>query len=541
MSSTSLPYLLFFFVLASVALLIALFRSRKKTTPLWIATDMQAILSSTDEGLLARFPGGAVRFANPAALRILGVEEKNLLASPNGVHDLVTHLLESGEACNENNCPLLMAEKTGVAQHSKSGEKIVRPDGRIFPIEYVASPVQDPGGTGTGVVVSFRDVGERIALEERLAHSERLETAGRLAGGVAHDLNNVMTIIRTASDLIMEKVGNGSPAWWEAFEISKAVDSASSLTRQLLTFSRHQLIQPLPTDLHHLLHDSYEFLRRAAGDKATLSIHSPQSISPIIVDPTQIRQVIINLVLNAAEAIEKEGEISLTLSERNYSKEELEERSILQAPEAGLFVSLEVKDTGSGIDKSYLTKVFDPFFTTKADGSGLGLATAYGTLQSAGGTIFLETGDMGTAFQVLLPVPSEDLLLEPLKKKPLQEGKERILFVEDNKGVSLLVKSLLEGLGYSVEVYASPIKALEKGDLNSFDLLLSDVVMPKMNGIELCQAARKKNPFIKVLLISGYTKDAHVEEVVSEEGIGFLEKPFSKEQISSALRTLLDN
>lgn len=509
------------------------------------AVELQTILRSTTEGIIARIKSDNRIYANQAASGILQIaSEEDLRSRLGSVHGDIVHLLADGSRCTDKSCPIERCERERKTVRSQPGESFIRKDGSTFPVSYSADPILSEEGVVLGRVISFRDMSEQLAFEERLAQSERLETVARLAGGIAHDFNNVMTVVRAASDLIKSEVSEESAAWWEAHEIAKAVDSAQSMTRQLLTFSRtHKTANPQPLDLRDLIQDSSEFLKRIVGEEVRLSIDLPEQLPAVVADPNLLRQILINLVLNAHESLLDPGvgEIAVVLASKRYRASELSRRSVISPPpSSGRYVVLCVSDTGAGIPQGIRRKIFDPFFTTKEHASGLGLATTYGAIREAGGTILVSSNRKGTTFKVLLPASDLPASKERTNGDQPPHGTERILFVEDNPGIRLLTETLLRRLGYTVITYGSPVEAAEKEATGSYHLLLSDVVMPGISGVTLARRLRAARPELKVLLISGYTKNEAIASIVGEAGVSFLEKPFSEQQLARAVRDLLD-
>ncbi|MCC6159997.1 MAG: PocR ligand-binding domain-containing protein [Deltaproteobacteria bacterium] len=378
-------------------------------------------------------------------------------------------------------------------------------------------------------------------LQDQLQQAIKLEAVGRLAGGVAHDFNNLLTIIGGNADLLMSDSPPGTPVPDELSEIKKAAERAASLTAQLLAFSRKQMMAPRVVDINELVAGSTRMLKRLIGEDIELFFAPCAESGKVKVDPHQMEQVFVNLAVNARDAMPRGGvlrvETGVATVDDDYASSHLD-----AAP--GTYVRLGVADTGIGIGPEILPHVFEPFFTTKGQGSGtgLGLSMVYGVVRQNGGFVEVESElGVGTTFRVYLPLVAEEGAASPSAelKRPL--GSESILLVEDEDPVRTLARKFLERLGYRVVDFRRPADALEwvRVGEGRFDLLLTDVIMPEMNGRQLHDALSALRPDLPVLFMSGYTGDTIARHGVLEEGTDFLQKPFTLDQLAHALRDAL--
>lgn len=392
----------------------------------------------------------------------------------------------------------------------------------------------------------FKGVSNRIeVLQSKLIQSHKMESVGKLAGGIAHDFNNIMTTIIGFADLIQMEGKVDDTTMEYICEIQKSGRRAATLTQQLLAFSRKQILKPELVNLNTLVRDTERMLRVLLLENTELSSNLSQELNKVKVDPGQIVQVLMNLVINARDAMPHGGQIIIE-TENKY----MDKFSCKFHPEIipGDYVMLTVSDTGCGIAPEILVKVFEPFFTTKGigKGTGLGLATVYGIIKQSGGYIYTYSElDCGTSFKIYLPkAPEADC---KGKDRPgvqtTLSGNERILFVEDDKSLRKVISKILIQLGYKVYQSGSGEEALRVYDKykdTGIDLLVSDIIMPGMNGRELAETILERNCDMKTLYISGYTDDIIAIQGVLDEGVSFLAKPFSIFDIASKIRTILD-
>ncbi len=432
---------------------------------------------------------------------------------------------------------------------SETGRAILRhrkKDGTVIELEINTHELRF-GGRRAQLVMAH-DVTESMLLREQFRQSQKMEVVGRLAGGVAHDFNNLLTVITGYSELLLSKTKVGEKDQFRGFieEIKKAAERAAALTRQLLAFSRKQMLNPVVLDLNQLVTTMGAMVTRLIGEDIDLAMMLGPDLRPVKADRGQLEQVIMNLVVNARDAMPKGGK--LTIESRNIN---LGATYMRQHPEVrpGSYVMLAVSDTGHGMDDKVKAHVFEPFFTTKepGKGTGLGLATVYGIVKQSGGHIdFYSEPGFGTTFKIYLPEVQEAL---PMPEKPpvaaLAEnlqGTETILLVEDEDGVRALASRVLQMRGYRVLVARDSEDAIHISDEDPgrIQLMVTDVVMPGMNGRDLARHLAAKRPNMKVLYLSGYTESAVFRHGVLEPETAFLQKPFAPEELVRKVREVLD-
>ncbi len=388
------------------------------------------------------------------------------------------------------------------------------------------------------------DITERKQLEEQLRQSQKMEAVGKLAGGVAHDFNNLLTIITGYSQLLLDRVGHESPLRGNLMEIKRAGDRASSLTQQLLAFSRRQVLKPKVLDLNAVVTGLEGMLQRLVGEDIHLVTALDPELGPVKTDPGQIEQVIMNLVVNARDAMPQGGR--LTIETANVEMKTADRHGEgLKGP--ARYAMLAVNDTGCGMDAQTQARIFEPFFTTKevGKGTGLGLSTVYGIVEQSGGHIDVasELG-RGTAFKIYLPRVDDAVAGTEggTVSASLPCGTETVLVVEDEPGVRALARDTLRMRGYSVLEARHGIEALVIGSQypGTIHLLMADVVMPQMNGREVAERLLRVRPEVKVLYVSGYTEDAIVHHGVLAPGTNFLQKPFTPDVLADKVREVLN-
>lgn len=409
-----------------------------------------------------------------------------------------------------------------------SGQRIVGPDGET-----------------TGAVVAFQDVTSERLLESQFRQAHKMEAVGRLAGGVAHDFNNILTVITGYGEMLRQRLGEAEHLIPFADEILEASGRAAALTRQLLAFSRKQLLQPRVVDLNALVKNLNKMLGRLIGEDVELIIRLDPTVGHVFADPGQIEQVVINLVVNARDAMPDGGTLVVESSTVELDREAVEGFGDIRP---GAYSMISVSDTGCGMSAETMSHIYEPFFTTKgADrGTGLGLATVYGIVRQSNGAIFAESEPgVGSVFKICLPVHSGSevgLRDAASAESPAARG-ETILVVEDDRAVRTLVCGALTSAGYTVIEAENGEEALavcESRD-GPLDLVLSDMVMPKMSGRELARRIAEKRPELRILFMSGYTHDILSTEERSRPEMVILEKPFSRRDLARAVRTALDS
>jgi signal transduction histidine kinase len=388
-----------------------------------------------------------------------------------------------------------------------------------------------------------RAADDRARLEAQLRGAQKMDAIGNLAGGIAHDFNNLLTAILGWTDFALEAVGSREPLRDDLLEIRKAGERAAALTRQLLAFGRRQLLQPRSLDLNQVVLELEKMLRRIVGEDLELKLELAPGLGLIRADPGQLEQVLMNLVVNARDAMPAGGKLTLRTAEISL-EEDLEQGEGRPGPQ----VMIEVTDTGCGMDRQTQERIFEPFFTTKEQGkgTGLGLATVYGIVKQSGGSIRVrsEPGH-GSSFQVYLPLESSDAMpaTRASTAAPASRGNETILLVEDEDHLRAVVARRLQAAGYTVLVAANGPEALQLAEAHrgSLELVVSDVVMPRMSGREMAERLTALRPGFKLLYMSGYVDDAIVRHGVLEPGVNFLGKPFSADALTRKVREVLDS
>lgn len=384
---------------------------------------------------------------------------------------------------------------------------------------------------------------KRISLEDQLIQAQKMESVGRLAGGVAHDYNNMLSIIMGYSELMLEKMAESDPLYEDLTEISKAAKRSTDITAQLLTFARKQTISPKVVDLNDSIESMLKMLRRLIGEDIDLAWLPGAEMWPVNIDPSQVDQILANLCVNARDAIKDVGRVTIQTKnirlDKDYCADQLD-------CTPGEYVMITVNDNGRGIAPEILDNIFEPFFTTKAtgEGTGLGLATVYGIVRQNNGFINVYSEpEKGTSFKIYLPRYRGQIANKIFNKKdniPLSQG-EVVLLVEDDPTILKLGERILKELGYVVFSSSSPGKALllAREHAGDIDLLVTDVIMPEMNGRELSEQLKRLQPNLKVLFMSGYTADVIAHRGILDNGVCFIAKPFSKQNIAIKLREAL--
>jgi two-component system, cell cycle sensor histidine kinase and response regulator CckA len=497
---------------------------------------VNAMLESAPDGMLLVNLAGVIKRANPAAEHIFDYLPGELVNLP--VSQLVP--AEHREAHSR--------QVAGFHAHARAramapGRAIqgVKKTGRPVPLEITLGHLDNGEPLA---IVAVRDITDKHRIEERLRSTQRMEAIGKLAGGVAHDFNNMLAAIVCNGRLAQDALPPGSPVREDVSEILLAADRAADLTRQLLAFSRRQIISPRNVDLNDVVQQTHKMLSRLLGADVQQQLHLAPDLGTVRVDPSQLEQVLLNLTVNARDAMPKGG--TLTFETSNVT---LDASYCSEHPEVdpGDYVLLAVTDTGHGMSPEVRVRIFEPFFTTKPTGvgTGLGLATVYGVVKQAAGHIWVysEVGK-GTTFRVYLPRtrdPAEAVRLPREVVKPAG-GAEVVLIVEDEPSLRRILVRTLRGAGYTVLEATNGEDALLK--LQSWpgplDLLLTDVVMPQMGGAELARRLHATRPQVPVLFASGYTENAIVHEGSLDPGVVFLQKPFTPDEVLRRVRQILD-
>ena len=497
---------------------------------------LAAAIEQAGETVVITDPDGNIQYVNPAFERTTGYSREDAI----GRNPRVLNSGKQDEAFYRH------MWETISAGHTWEGRMVnKRKDATYYTEDATISPVFDATGKIVNYVAVKRDITEHLRLADQFQQSQKMESVGRLAGGVAHDFNNLLTVITGYSELLLQKIGKESPMRGEVEEIRRAGERAASLTQQLLAFSRKQIIAPKILDLNDLTADVGKLLVRLIGENIDLKIGHGKNLCLVKVDPGQFEQVLINMAVNARDAMPNSG--TLLIETENV---ELDEEYCAQRPyeiHPGRFVKLAVSDTGHGMTKETCEQIFEPFFTTKekGKGTGLGLSMVYGVVKQAGGYIEVnsEVG-RGTTFKIYLPCLEGDVVktVEDELSSNLPKGTETVLLVEDESSVRNLGVRILGELGYKVMQAGNGDEAisLAAGYKERIDLLLTDVVMPGMNGSELAAQLVLYHPEAEVLFSSGYTDDTISRHGTLDEGVSFIGKPYTPLELAKKVRDVLD-
>jgi PAS domain S-box-containing protein len=472
---------------------------------------------------------------NAAAERIFGYSREEAMGQPASFivpPAFRQHVDEVGRG--------LLAQKGGMRSTNENTTK----HGLTISCEWYNTPLVDESGRVLGVASLVQDVTERVALEEKLQQSQKMEAIGRLAGGVAHDFNNLLTVIIGYGQILADGVPVPSRLKDATTQIRAAADRAAGITRQLLAFSRKQVLSPRVIDLNDVMMSLDTMLRRLIGEDIEILTVPGRDLGTVKADPGQIEQVIMNLVVNARDAMPSGGKLTLETENAELDEAYAREHPPLQP---GRYVMLAVSDTGVGMTAETQAHIFEPFFTTKevGKGTGLGLSTVYGIVKQSGGYIWVYSEpDQGSTFKIYFPRIDQPAEAVGVEKRPagVQRGTETILLVEDEDQLRQLISTVLGDCGYKVLPAGGTAEglALCRNNHNEIRLLVTDVILPGMNGRQLAEQVQKISPHTRVLYISGYTSNAIVHYGVLDAGLWFLPKPFSLSALVAKVREVLD-
>jgi PAS domain S-box-containing protein len=507
------------------------------------------LIESLGVGIVVHAADTSIVSSNPEACRVLGLT-LDQLRGRTAVDPAWRFIREDGAPLPVEQFPVSRVLAT---RRPFQGQIIGVDRGVGTPATWVlvhAYPTSDAHGRLENVVVSFSDITvqrraetEAIRLAEHLRVSQKIEALGRLAGGVAHDFNNILSVILGHTSFALEALGAQDPVREDLVEVEKAGRRAAALTSQLLAFGRRQVLQPRPVDLNLVVVELEKMLRRLIGEDILLVKSLASDLWPTLADPAQVEQVIMNLVINARDAMPGGGQLTITTGNL--------EPGLLSGPGSGAgdYVELAVTDTGVGIDPAVQARLFEPFFTTKPQGkgTGLGLSTVYGIVSQSGGQLRVEsTPGKGSTFRVLLPrallSQAQATAEPPVGPAAVSRGGETILVAEDESAVRDVTRRILEAAGYRVLVADGGAAALAtcRDHAGEIQLLLSDVVMPEMGGPECAASAQRTRPGLRVLFMSGYADDAIAHQGALPPGIPLLGKPFDGAELTRMVREALD-
>ncbi|MCB2174147.1 PAS domain S-box protein [bacterium] len=511
-----------------------LHQKTRKTETEW--EKLIAAVQQTKDVVVITDRHGTIEFVNPAFTDVTGYSSKEAIG-------LNPRLLKSGKHDASFYRDLWQTIGSGRTFQGRMVNK--KKDGTLYTEEATISPIFSPEGEIINYVGVKRDISEQLLLERQLHQAQKMEAIGRLTGGVAHDFNNILGVIIGYTDMALAKISPAEPLHKELSTVLDAAERSATIVRQLLAFARRQTIAPVALDLNETVGGMLKMLQRLIGENIGLSWFPAAELPPVMMDPVQVDQILANLVLNAKDSMVDHGNITIETSLIYFDKSYCVRHAGFQE---GTFVMLAVSDDGCGIPAEHVEKIFEPFFTTKGQGrgTGLGLSTVYGIVKQNNGfiNVYSETGD-GTTFKLYFPAQPAGSSSNPVKSQnlPTVTGNETILLVEDDQGVREMTTMMLTRLGYQIVPAATPTEAINLVEHSSpsIDLLLTDVVMPGMNGKELAGLLARRLPNLKILFMSGYTPNVVAHKGVLSENINFIQKPFSRTDMGRKLRQVLDN
>ena len=499
---------------------------------------LRLLLDSTGEGIYGIDLDGRCTFCNSACLKMLKYDHPDQLLGKN-THDQIHHSYPDGAPMPRKACRVHQTLGENKGSHVDS-EVFWRSDRSSFPVEYWSYP-QIKGGKVVGAVVAFIDISERKQLEEQFRQSQKMESVGRLAGGVAHDFNNMLSVILGAADLCKRKIEDDEPITPYLELIANAARRSSDITRQLLAFSRKEVNSPKPVDLNQLIEESNKILSRLISEDIVLAFHPADRLWIVMIDPSQVDQILMNLAVNARDAMPRGGSLTIETANRRITSDYA---YLNRNARPGDYVQLTVSDTGLGMDKKTMEHIFEPFFTTKevGKGTGLGLATVYGIVTQNSGfiNVYSEPGQ-GTVFKIYLPRLAEKMESDEVLPPAPPALCATILLVEDEEMLLWVATKLLEELGHKVIQAQTPARAIEicRDSGRGIDLILTDVVMPQMNGREMIERILEFRPELKVLFMSGHTSDNAVQNALVERGMRYIQKPLDMQKLNEMIRQAL--
>jgi PAS domain S-box-containing protein len=493
----------------------------------------RSLVQSAVYGIYRASVDGRFLDVNPALIHMLGYESAEEVLKLDPQREV---FLDAGEHTR------LMREFQEDGRLDSAEVRWKRKDGSSITVRLSGRPATALDESDQALEIIAEDVTERRALEDQFRQAQKMEAVGRLAGGVAHDFNNLLMVVSGYTEVLLEQLDQEDPLLAKVQAIQQAADRATTLTRQLLAFSRKQLLELKVVDVNAIVADMERLLRPLIGENIELATKLTPNVGHTRADAGQLEQVIMNLVVNAKDAMPSGGKILIETREADVDAARREHSLI----EPGTYILLSVSDTGAGMDQETQSRIFEPFFTTKekGKGTGLGLSTVYGIVKQSGGYIFAQSEmGCGTAFRIYLPRvpdPAEHAGHAKHSQTPTG-GSETVLLVEDEESVRELVRETLKSKGYSVMEAGDGVAGMKAAESyqGRIDILITDVVMPGMSGRELAQRVAAVRPQIKVLYLSGYTEDAIIHEGVLDPGTAFLQKPFTLHALARKVREVL--
>lgn len=505
------------------------------------AFKLAAIVESSDDAIISKDFNGNILSWNKSAERIFGYTADEVIGKN-------VRLLFPPDLIEEEKD---IIGKIKAGEHLKNYETVrVRKDGTHFPISLTVSPIKNDKGEIIGISKISRDITVEkqnaqayIESEEQLRQSQKVEAVGRLAGGIAHDFNNFLAVIMLHIDMLNLQLPPDSSLRYRVSEIKTVTENAAGMVKQLLAFGRKQTLQPQPLVLNQVIKQFMDVLRPLVGEDVDIQLDLEPDLGVCFVDPNQINQVLMNLSVNARDAMPRGGKLKIRSENIVLNKGDIRKR---KPQPTGAYIQITVSDTGTGMEPQTQKRIFEPFFTTKeaGKGTGLGLATVYGIIKQSNGFIWVESEqNQGTTFKIQFPrvdQPSTDVKQESLSTFP--SGTETILLVEDEEQVRRAAVEVLTVLGYQVFEAGNGSQAIQLAKLykETIHLLLTDVVMPKMNGKEMAEQIKPLHPEAAVLFMSGYNDDIIANHGILDERLNFLGKPFSPATLAHKVREVLD-
>ena len=503
---------------------------------------LASVVQQAIESIIITDPQGNIEYINPAFEKSTGYSMKESLGQN-------PRFLKSGKHDEDFYKDLWERISSGETWVGSFINK--RKDGTVFHEDAVIFPIRDKHGAIINYAAVKRDITAEKELEGLLLQAQKLEAIGQLTGGIAHDFNNILSVINGYSELALLRINSTHLLFKNISEISKAGKKAVSLIRRLLAFSRRQVIEPKIININELIIALEKMLRRLIGENITIDLLLSDKCDNIKADPGQIEQILINLIVNARDAINDKSpqifEKKITIETSNVY---LNNRFVSLHPESrkGQHIDITITDTGIGMDEKTRLNIFEPFFTTKEEGAGtgLGLSTVYGIVKQNNGSISVNSAPgRGTTFKIYWPVceQKKDFRVDLIEDSSLIRGKEIILLVEDEESVRNFTKEALESMGYIVNSTSNGHEALAfiRKNNTKIDLLISDVIMPKMGGVELADNLEKLLPGLKTLFVSGYIDDKIVKNGILKKNVNFLQKPFSVHSLAKKVNEVLQN
>ena len=496
---------------------------------------LMTAISQVGESIIVTDADGIIQYVNPTVETVSGYTSQEVVGK-------TPRMFQSGKQDNEFYRQLWQTISSG---HTWTGRIVnKRKDGTLYTEATTISPVRDALGDIVNYVAVKRDITDHLRLEHQFHQAQKMESVGRLAGGVAHDFNNGLSVIMGYTELALDRMAESDPLYANLQEILKAANHSKDITRQLLAFARKQTVAPKILDLNATVESMLKMLRRLIGEDIDMAWLPDSGLWPIRIDPAQVDQILANLCVNARDAIAGVGKLTIETQTIHLGPDFCSHH-----PDAvsGDYVLLSVSDDGSGMDSDTLDHIFEPFFTTKAlgKGTGLGLSTVYGIVKQNNGFIdAVSRPGQGTTFKLYFPRyqgPTVDEAAAAKRVKMVEGQGETVLLVEDDASILQLTTAMLERLGYTVVPVNSPIEAMRRVNQErlNIDLLLTDVVMPEMNGPALAEKMCSLYPDLKCLFMSGYTFDVMAYRNISKKDLNFIHKPFTIKDLSIMLRRII--